>query len=75
VAGKRKLNLKCPTCKRPVESTASDFPFCSGRCRLIDLGKWASGEYVVSSPVADISDESARGKFPASNDKDDKDED
>ena len=29
------------------------FPFCSDRCRLIDLGKWASGVYKVSSPVLD----------------------
>jgi hypothetical protein len=35
---------------------AEDFPFCSARCRLLDLGKWASGKYVVSSPVQDISD-------------------
>ena len=55
--GKRKLKLKCPTCKQPVESTTEDFPFCSERCRVIDLGKWASGEYVVSSPVKDISNE------------------
>jgi endogenous inhibitor of DNA gyrase (YacG/DUF329 family) len=33
-----------------------EFPFCSERCRLIDLGKWASGAYVVSSPVRDTSD-------------------
>lgn len=66
----RKLKLKCPTCKRPVESTKEEFPFCSERCRLIDLGKWASGEYVVSSPVKDISDESEIPKFPASNDED-----
>ena len=32
-----------------------DFPFCSERCRLIDLGKWASGAYVISSP-ADMPD-------------------
>ena len=30
-----------------------DFPFCSDRCRLIDLGKWASGEYRISSPILD----------------------
>jgi endogenous inhibitor of DNA gyrase (YacG/DUF329 family) len=30
-----------------------DFPFCSDRCRLIDLGKWASGVYKISSPVLD----------------------
>lgn len=34
---------------------ASDehFPFCSDRCRLIDLGKWASGGYVISTPITD----------------------
>jgi len=30
-----------------------DFPFCSDRCRKIDLGKWASGVYKISSPVLD----------------------
>ncbi len=30
-----------------------DAPFCSDRCRLIDLGKWASGEYRISSPILD----------------------
>lgn len=29
------------------------FPFCSDRCRTIDLGKWASGAYVIQSPVTD----------------------
>lgn len=29
------------------------FPFCSDRCRLIDLGKWASGGYVISTPITD----------------------
>lgn len=33
-----------------------DFPFCSERCRLIDLGKWASGAYVISSPITDPED-------------------
>lgn len=28
-------------------------PFCSNRCRLIDLGKWASGDYKISSPILD----------------------
>ena len=30
-----------------------NFPFCSDRCRLIDLGKWASGGYVISTPIND----------------------
>jgi len=29
------------------------FPFCSDRCRVIDLGKWASGAYRISSPILD----------------------
>jgi endogenous inhibitor of DNA gyrase (YacG/DUF329 family) len=33
-----------------------DFPFCSERCRLIDLGKWASAAYVISSPITDPED-------------------
>jgi endogenous inhibitor of DNA gyrase (YacG/DUF329 family) len=36
-----------------VLSTDENFPFCSNRCRLIDLGKWASGGYVISSAVTD----------------------
>jgi endogenous inhibitor of DNA gyrase (YacG/DUF329 family) len=43
----------CPTCQKPAPSTNEDFPFCSDRCRLIDLGKWASGGYVISSPILD----------------------
>lgn len=53
---KRATNLLCPTCKKPVRASDPDFPFCSERCRLIDLGKWASGGYVISSPVHDSSD-------------------
>ncbi|PYV49659.1 MAG: DNA gyrase inhibitor YacG [Acidobacteria bacterium] len=47
---------KCPICKKPVEQNAEDFPFCSERCRLLDLGKWASGQYVISSPLQDTDD-------------------
>ena len=57
MARKASLKIKCPICKTPVNKTGADFPFCSERCRTIDLGKWASGGYVVSSPVTDISDE------------------
>ena len=27
------------------------FPFCSKRCRQIDLGKWLGGNYVISRPI------------------------
>ncbi|HEV2116982.1 MAG TPA: DNA gyrase inhibitor YacG [Terriglobales bacterium] len=50
---KRVLSLRCPTCKKLVLRTDTEFPFCSERCRLIDLGKWASGGYVISTPITD----------------------
>jgi uncharacterized protein len=53
---KRTAKLHCPTCKKPVQRRDAEFPFCSERCRLIDLGKWASGQYVISSPIQDTSD-------------------
>jgi endogenous inhibitor of DNA gyrase (YacG/DUF329 family) len=45
--------LRCPTCGMLVRLTDEDFPFCSDRCRKIDLGKWASGVFKISSPVVD----------------------
>lgn len=53
---KRTVKLRCPTCQKEVKSTDAEFPFCSRRCRTIDLGKWASGSYVISSPVSDAFD-------------------
>lgn len=40
-------SFKCPTCRKAVERSAPEFPFCSERCRLIDLGNWASGKYAI----------------------------
>jgi uncharacterized protein len=48
---KRIRSLRCPTCRKLVMRDEPDFPFCSERCRLIDLGKWASGAYVISTPL------------------------
>lgn len=45
--------LCCPTCRSLVAESDEYFPFCSDRCRLIDLGKWASGGYRISSPILD----------------------
>jgi len=41
--------MKCPICKKPVSLTDPEMPFCSERCRLLDLGKWASGDYVIAT--------------------------
>ncbi|PIP71534.1 MAG: DNA gyrase inhibitor YacG [Nitrospinae bacterium CG22_combo_CG10-13_8_21_14_all_47_10] len=50
--------LKCPICKKPSEKdrTRNPFsPFCSDRCRTIDLGKWLDGKYVIEGdePIQD----------------------
>ena len=43
------LTVECPTCKAPVtwDDNFPDRPFCSARCRLIDLGAWAAEEHVI----------------------------
>ena len=50
---KRTRSLRCPACKNIVLKNEPEFPFCSERCRVLDLGKWASGAYVVASPILD----------------------
>lgn len=45
--------LRCPTCGAVVLPEDPDMPFCSDRCRMVDLGKWASGAYRISSPILD----------------------
>jgi endogenous inhibitor of DNA gyrase (YacG/DUF329 family) len=45
--------LRCPICRTLVTAGDEDFPFCSDRCKMIDLGKWASGAYRISSPILD----------------------
>lgn len=51
--------VKCPTCGRDVEWTeASRFrPFCSERCKLIDLGAWAAEKYSIAGRPAEQSEE------------------
>jgi len=44
------MRVKCPNCQREIEwSTDNAFrPFCSERCRLIDLGAWFSEERAIA---------------------------
>jgi uncharacterized protein len=51
---------RCPICRRPTDSDKdSDFPFCSERCRVTDLGNWSSEKYKISEPAADESESDA----------------
>jgi endogenous inhibitor of DNA gyrase (YacG/DUF329 family) len=48
----------CPTCDRPIEwSDQYPYrPFCSERCRLVDLGAWLSGERAIPGDTTDATD-------------------
>jgi uncharacterized protein len=50
---KKSHALRCPSCRTLVLKGSENYPFCSDRCRLIDLGKWASGGYVISTRITD----------------------
>ncbi len=48
------MRIVCPTCQKILEDVASDFeprPFCSMRCKQIDLGNWFDERYVISRPI------------------------
>ena len=50
------MKVSCPTCQKPVEWNEKfpERPFCSARCRLIDLGEWASeGHAIPGKPTAE----------------------
>ncbi|WP_444816479.1 DNA gyrase inhibitor YacG [Stutzerimonas frequens] len=56
--------VECPTCKAPVEWGAQSRyrPFCSERCKLIDLGAWASEEHAIAGN--ELEDELFSGDLP-----------
>lgn len=53
--------VSCPTCSKKVEWTPQSRyrPFCSERCKQIDLGAWAEEKYAI--PVSDKQEESDEG--------------
>jgi uncharacterized protein len=57
--------MKCPICKRDVEESKGGernrfHPFCSERCKLIDLGRWLGGRYQI--PLAEEEDDHAAAR-------------
>jgi uncharacterized protein len=51
------LEMLCPICKKPVDADAVNepggtFPFCSERCKLIDLGRWLGGKYQIPVEIS-----------------------
>lgn len=55
--------VKCPTCQTPViwNEESKYRPFCSQRCRLIDLGEWAQEKYTVEAEEDDTLSDSIVG--------------
>lgn len=44
--------IPCPTCHKRGDWFGGDHgPFCSHRCKMIDLGKWLGGEHAISEPL------------------------
>jgi endogenous inhibitor of DNA gyrase (YacG/DUF329 family) len=55
---------RCPVCDESVNlATTPTIPFCSARCRLIDLGRWLDESYGVPAPLRD--DDEEAGDMPA----------
>jgi len=50
--------IKCPQCGREAEFEGNEYrPFCSERCKLIDFGAWADGEYALPAETAELTEE------------------
>jgi endogenous inhibitor of DNA gyrase (YacG/DUF329 family) len=56
----------CPECGRP--STRESYPFCSERCRNLDLSRWLTGAYAI--PVVSNGNEEDDGDSPEARDQD-----
>ena len=51
------VHVNCPTCRRELEWGSAPFrPFCSERCRLIDLGAWLTEQRAIPGEPAPVQD-------------------
>jgi endogenous inhibitor of DNA gyrase (YacG/DUF329 family) len=61
--------VKCPTCRREIDWSSSEFrPFCSERCRLIDLGAWLTETHAIPGDAPEATGEG--GDEPPARDQD-----
>ena len=56
MAASKASSKVCPECRKPAENPKT-LPFCSPRCRDVDLNRWLSGRYVI--PGSDTAEEDA----------------
>jgi uncharacterized protein len=65
--------VRCPICDKAMDAQGPkewpDWPFCTKRCKMVDLGRWLGGNYRIETPVTeeDLNDleESANSPEPA----------
>lgn len=48
---------ECPICGTLFDLNMDTFPFCSERCRMVDLGRWLGGDYYVPGEPVRVDDE------------------
>ena len=63
--------VDCPTCGRKAEYAPTNAwrPFCSQRCKMIDLGAWAADRHVIPGEPADPEDPDQEGARGSRNDR------
>lgn len=53
----KSTQYKCPECSSAFQTKESFFPFCSERCKLVDLGAWANEEYRIPDRSSQLPEE------------------
>ncbi|MCY4523996.1 MAG: DNA gyrase inhibitor YacG [Halobacteriovoraceae bacterium] len=54
----KKKKIKCPTCRKTLEYYSSKYrPFCSEKCKMIDLGHWLDESYTIPEKKEDFPEE------------------
>lgn len=62
--------IRCPTCRKRGDWFAGQWgPFCSRRCKMVDLGKWLGEENVISEPLSEEEEIFSRKDQPAQDDE------
>jgi endogenous inhibitor of DNA gyrase (YacG/DUF329 family) len=54
---------RCPVCKKNAQNAPENgsFPFCGPRCKLVDLGSWLDGRYVIADKALGYDLDAAEG--------------
>jgi len=65
--------FRCPTCHQVIHTTEETwppfFPFCSERCKLVDLGRWLNDSYLIRGKELGDEDENENGAGEGANEK------